>query len=203
MTSVHDERGPPRLSELSPAQAHELLRANPRLLLPVGTLVVRGAAVPMGADSLIVDRVADDLSAKLRIVRAPTMPFGVHHRADPDSPGSASLTRKTLHRVINELVAAWETEAKVRDFVILTTHTADAHLEALSTIRSDSTVQLIDIFRVARSHPAGDTVPIAVPLLAFLRPDLVSASEPTKAQGRLAYHEIIDGLAAELTEQRN
>ena len=52
-------------------------------------------------------------------------------------PGGAALRRRTLHRVMNELIESWEEGAGVREFVILTAQASDAHLEALSTIRTD------------------------------------------------------------------
>src|SRR6185437_13740551 len=62
-------------------------------------------------------------------------------------PGGAALRRKTLHRVMNELIEAWEEGAGVREFVILTAQANDAHLEALSTIRTGTaTVVLLDVF---------------------------------------------------------
>jgi len=52
-----------------------------------------------------------------------------------------------LHRVMNELIESWEEGAGVREFVILTAQASEAHLEALSTIRTDrASVQVIDIF---------------------------------------------------------
>jgi creatinine amidohydrolase/Fe(II)-dependent formamide hydrolase-like protein len=48
---------------------------------------------------------------------------------------------------MNELIESWEGGAGVNEFVVLTAQASDAHLEALSTIRTDSaTVQVIDIF---------------------------------------------------------
>ena len=48
---------------------------------------------------------------------------------------------------MNELIESWEEGAGVREFVILTAQASDAHLEALSTIRTDeATVQVVDIF---------------------------------------------------------
>lgn len=164
-------------------------------------MVSRGLTIPLGADTTIVDRLADDLSAELRVVRSPVIPFGVHARSDPDAPGSASLTRKTLHRMMNELIAAWETEAKVREFVILTTHAADAHLEALSTIRSSNSVRLIDVFQ-ARIESAGlDTPPIEIPLLAWLRPELLpSATADDKIRGQRLYGRVVERLITHLRD---
>jgi creatinine amidohydrolase/Fe(II)-dependent formamide hydrolase-like protein len=48
---------------------------------------------------------------------------------------------------MNELIESWEEGAGVREFVVLTAQASEAHLEALSTIRTDEAkVQVIDIF---------------------------------------------------------
>lgn len=171
--------GPIRLSELPPAHAAAALLRTPRLLVPVGTLVPRGPHLPLGCDTILLDRLADDLSARTRIPRAPTVAFGVVATADHSCPGSAGLTRKTLHRVMNELIAAWETQAKVEEITILTAHATEGHQEALSTIRSRSAVRLIDVLGL----PFGDLLTrnegpihggeIDTSLLLAIAPDLV------------------------------
>lgn len=139
-------------------------------------MIARGPHLPLGCDAEVLTRFADDLSAELGIAVAPVIPFGVHSRRDPDAPGSASLTRKTLHRLLNELIAAWETEAKVRDVFILTTHAADAHLEALSTIRSAGRVTLIDIYAAAVPDDLRD-LPADTLLLEAVAPELIDRSQ--------------------------
>jgi creatinine amidohydrolase/Fe(II)-dependent formamide hydrolase-like protein len=48
---------------------------------------------------------------------------------------------------MNELIESWEEGAGVREFLILTAQSSEAHLEALSTIRiGQATVQVVDIF---------------------------------------------------------
>lgn len=137
---------PIRLSELPPDAARAILARTPRLLVPVGTLLPRGPHLPLGCDTILLERLADDLSARTGVPRAPVIAFGADSVAEARAPGSAGLTRKTLHRVMNELIAAWETGAKVEDVIILTAHPTEAHQEALSTIRSGASVRLIDVF---------------------------------------------------------
>ena len=55
----------------------------------------------------------------------PTVEFGVHAPAH-DFPGGASLRRRTLHRVMNELIDSWEEGAGVREFVVLTAQASEA-----------------------------------------------------------------------------
>jgi creatinine amidohydrolase/Fe(II)-dependent formamide hydrolase-like protein len=137
---------PWRIKEMTPGAVRERLKERATLIIPSGTTEQHGPHLPIGCDTIIVERLADDLSAAFRILRAPTVEFGVHAEAHP-FPGGAALRRRTLHRVMNELIESWEEGAGVREFVVLTAQASEAHLEALSTIRTeDATVQVFDIF---------------------------------------------------------
>jgi creatinine amidohydrolase len=134
------------MKEMTPAAIGELLGRRPTLIVPVGTTEQHGPHLPLGCDTIIVERLADDLSAAFTVLRAPTVEFGVHAVSRP-LPGSAALRHRTLHRVMNELIESWEHGAGVREFVILTAQASEGHLEALSTIRTEeATVQVVDIF---------------------------------------------------------
>jgi creatinine amidohydrolase len=202
---------PLRLRELTPARAREVLAATPRLLLPAGTLESRGPHLPLGCDSVILDRLADDLSAATGIARAPTIEFGVHATADQAQPGTAAFSRKTLHRAVNELIAVWEEVAGVRDTLILTAHAADAHLEALSTIRTIGRVRVVDILALASLLPLrqADQGPwhggeVDTSLMLYLAPGLVDLSRippllpATADQGARFYEAIITTLMDQL-----
>ena len=140
------EQRPWRLKEMTPGAVGERLRVRPTLIVPVGTTELHGPHLPLGCDTIIVERLADDLSATYGLTRAPTLEYGVHTPARP-FPGGAALRRRTLHRVMNELIESWEEGAGVQEFMILTAQSSEAHLEALSTIRTEeATVQVVDIF---------------------------------------------------------
>jgi len=131
---------------MTPTAIGDLLARRPTLIVPVGTTEQHGPHLPLGCDTIIVERLADDLSAAFTVLRAPTVEFGVHAVSRP-LPGGAALRHRTLHRVMNELIESWEDGAGVREFVILTAQASEAHLEALSTIRTEeATVQVVDIF---------------------------------------------------------
>jgi len=140
------DRRPWRLKEMTPLAVSERLRVRPTLIVPVGTTEQHGPHLPLGCDTIIVERLADDLSAAHGVTRGPTVEYGVHAAIRP-FPGGAALRRRTLHRVMNELIESWEEGAGVREFLILTAQSSEAHLEALSTIRTEqATVQVVDIF---------------------------------------------------------
>jgi creatinine amidohydrolase/Fe(II)-dependent formamide hydrolase-like protein len=134
------------MKEMTPIAIGDLLARRPTLIVPVGTTEQHGPHLPLGCDTIIVEHLADDLSAAFTVLRAPTVEFGVHAVSRP-LPGGAALRHRTLHRVMNELIESWEDGAGVREFVILTAQASEAHLEALSTIRTEeATVQVVDIF---------------------------------------------------------
>ena len=56
----------------------ERLRERPTLIVPVGTTEQHGPHLPLGCDTIIVEHLADDLSAEFGILRAPTVEYGVH-----------------------------------------------------------------------------------------------------------------------------
>ncbi len=170
---------PWRIKELTPDAVRERLQERPTLLVAVGTTEQHGPHLPLGCDTLIVEHLADDLSASFGIPRAPTVEYGVH-TPSRGFPGGAALRRRTLHRVMNELIESWEAGAGVREFVILTAQASEAHLEALSTIRTDeATVQVMDIFSLdfgaLLEHPGAPVQggELDTSLMLYLAPQMV------------------------------
>jgi creatinine amidohydrolase len=148
MRNSTKESGPLHIKYLTPGEVRAYLTANPKLIVPVGVTEHHGPHLPMGCDTIIVERLADDLSAEFRVVRAPTVEYGVGLPPAPDHLGSASVRRKTLHRFMNDLVGDWE-ETGVEQFIILTANGHEAHQEALTTLNTrQATVQTVDIFGV-------------------------------------------------------
>ena len=175
---MNQDRHPWRLKEMSPGTVAERLQLRAALIVPVGTTEQHGPHLPLGCDTIIVERLADDLSEAFGIPLAPTVEYGVHAATRP-FPGSAALRRRTLHRVMNELIESWEEGAGVREFFILTAQSSEGHLEALSAIRTDEAkVQVIDIFSINFGNLLDRPAPIQggevdTSLLLFLAPHLV------------------------------
>ena len=177
------ERHPWRLKDMTPGAITERLLERPTLIVPVGTTEQHGPHLPLGCDTIIVERIADDLSEKFGIARTPTVEYGVHATTRP-YPGGAALRRRTLHRVMNELIESWEEGAGVREFFIITAQSSEAHLEALSAIRTDeATVQVVDIFSIEFGSLLERPAPIQggeldTSLLLFLAPQMCTWSWP-------------------------
>jgi creatinine amidohydrolase len=170
---------PWRIKDMTPGAVRDRLLERPTLIVPVGTTEQHGPHLPLGCDTIVVERLADDLSAMFKVPRAPTVEYGVHASANL-FPGGAALRRRTLHRVMNELIESWEEGAGVREFVILTAQASEAHLEALSTIRTEvATVQVVDVFGLdfgpLLDHPGGPIHggELDTSLLLYLAPETV------------------------------
>jgi creatinine amidohydrolase len=137
---------PLHLKLLTPEAVRAALARDSRLLVPVGTCEQHGPHLPLGCDTIIVDRLADDLSAAFGVLRAPTVEYGVNTATKRQYPGNATVRRKTLHRWMNDLLGSWE-QCGVGAFVILTAHGHDPHQEALSTLRTRrARIFTVDVF---------------------------------------------------------
>ena len=164
---------------MRPDEIAAVLAVDQRLIIPVGTCEQHGPHMPLGCDTIIVEYMADQLSAEFGVLRGPTLEYGVNVVTETGFAGNASLRRKTLHRALNDLVDTWEATG-VREFILLTAHEHDPHLEALATlITSGARVRVVDIFAMKLSDLLeGQTEPmhgdeVDTSLILFLAPQLV------------------------------
>ncbi len=135
------------LDQLSWPEVGRILAREPRLIFPVGALEQHGPHLPLGANVLIAERVAAELSEQLAVLRAPAFFYGVAVGGGPFA-GTAGLRRKTFHRAVNELLARWEDHG-VTEFIIVTAHRFEPHLEALLMALTDTSLTTVyDLFQI-------------------------------------------------------
>jgi creatinine amidohydrolase len=170
---------PRRIKEMRPDEIAAVIARDPRLIIPVGTCEQHGRHLPLGSDTLIVEHLADDLSCEFQLLRAPTLEFGVNVDTERGFAGNGSLRKKTLQRMLNDLLDTWESTG-VKEFILLTAHEHDPHQEALATvITREARVRVVDIFAVDfRSLLEGQSEPmhgdeVDTSLLLYLAPHLV------------------------------
>ena len=170
---------PRRIKQMRPGEVADAIRRDPRLIIPVGACEQHGRHMPLGADTMIVEHLADDLSAEFGVCIAPTLEYGVNVATERGFPGNASLRKKTLHRMLNDLLDTWESTG-VLEFILLTAHEHDPHQEALATvITTKARVRVVDVFAIDfRDVLEGQAAPmhgdeVDTSLLLFLAPHLV------------------------------
>ncbi|MHB1223293.1 MAG: creatininase family protein, partial [Gemmatimonadaceae bacterium] len=124
-------------------------------------------------------RLAEDLSATFGVLLAPTVEYGVNVESERGLSGNVGVRRKTLHRLLNDLVNQWECVG-VDEFILLTAHAHDPHQEALATVTpARARVRVVDLFAV----PMGDLLDgqqepmhgdeVDTSLMLYLAPHLV------------------------------
>lgn len=123
------------LLHLTPPQIGERLRSDPRLIVPVGGCEQHGLHLPLGAGTVVAEALADDLSREFGVLRAPTVHYGANIPSVEAYAGAASLKPKTLHRMLNELVASWEAHG-FAEIIAITVSQYDPHVEAVATVRA-------------------------------------------------------------------
>ena len=192
---------PPKLlKQMNPREVAATLSRDPRLILPIGTVEKTHPELPMGASTIVVECVADALSGEFGVLRAPTVEYGVNTTSEPEYPASVTLRKKTLHRMLNDLLTTWECHG-VNEFILLTAHGYDPHLEAISTVGTvHARVRVVDLFAVNLSDLVGvrrsedDRGSIYASLLMYLAPSLVNTANVEQGvsaeQGRALYERI-------------
>lgn len=173
------------LSSLPWPEVRKALARDPRLILPVGALVQHGPHLPLGTNTFIAEAVARELSERLAILQAPTFHFGVRGPEKENYAGSAGLGRKTLHRALNELLAGWEDHG-VQEFILLTAHRYEPHLDALlMAMPSSASTTVMNLYSIdvgdllegsPLSEHAGE---LETSLMLYLAPDRVRLDQAT------------------------
>src|SRR4249920_1021422 len=86
-------RSPRRIKLMRPAEIAALVERDARLIVPVGTCEQHGPHLPLGCDTLIVERLGEDLSAEFDVLLAPTIEYGVNVVTERGFAGNASMRK--------------------------------------------------------------------------------------------------------------
>jgi creatinine amidohydrolase len=166
------------LADLSWVAVSEYLERERRLIVPIGVCDQFGPHLPIGAATIVGEELSRALAEEFQVLYAPTFAYGVNVPAVRMFAGSATLREKTLHRALNDLLADWE-EQGFSEFILLTAHCFDPHLESLATVAvTNARIRVINALAI---DPPDESI-VAGPehggqkltsLLLHLRPELV------------------------------
>jgi len=166
------------LDELPWTAVERHLEGDRRLIIPVGALEQHGPHLPLGTNVMIAERVAQEISDRLGILRAPVFSYGVTVGGGPFA-GRAGVTRKTLHRAVNELVEMWDDDG-IEHYFFITAHRFEPHLEALlmtppgPSRKSVYDLYQIDVSDITSTDPEFEQGgELETSLMLYLAPELV------------------------------
>jgi creatinine amidohydrolase len=189
------------LTDLSWMEVRSHIAHDARLIVPIGACDQYGPHLPIGASTVVAEAVAAALSRDFGVLRAPAIAYGVNLPAERQFGGAASLREKTLHRLINDLLASWEDHG-FTEFILITAQSYIPHVEAIATATGTTArIRVIDLLDIDFSeHLRGERLPqhggeVLTSLMLYLDPDKVNmdAAEDLPASA-------IEGSPIRLTE---
>jgi creatinine amidohydrolase len=168
------------LTDLSWPEVRAHLAHDSRLIVPVGVCDQYGPHLPLGTGTRLAEAVACDLSQDFGVLRAPVLPHGVALPSERRYAGATSLREKTLHRIVNDLLASWEDHG-FTDFLLITAHTYDPHVEAIATATGTTArIRVVDLLDIDFTGLVDGTDPVehggevVTSLMLYLHPDKVN-----------------------------
>lgn len=172
------------LTDLSWVEVRTHLDHDRRLIVPVGACDQYGPHLPLGSGTCIAAAIARELSQDFGILRAPVFPYGVAVASERLYAGTATLTEKTLHRLLNELLASWQDHG-FAEFILITASRYDPHVEALATVSvgTSARIRVIDVLDIDLSSlvegddPAQHGGEVVTSLMLYLDPDKVNLEQ--------------------------
>jgi creatinine amidohydrolase len=99
------------------------------LIIPYGTIEAHGTHLPLGTDSLIIDRIVKAVSLRRKVFVAPTLYYGVC-TSTADHAGTIGLTPRTLRMITKDLVRDGYAQG-IRRFVLISGHGGGLHVSAM------------------------------------------------------------------------
>ena len=179
------------LTSLTWVEVSAHLAHDQRLIVPIGTCDQHGPHLPIGTSTLIANALCSELSRDFGVLHAPALEYGVNLPTERLYAGAATLREKTLHRMLNDLLASWEDHG-FEEFILITAYNYDPHVEALATvIGTQARVRVIEALGIDLSafcdgpDGAGHGGEIETALMLHLYPERVrmGAAEDFQPKG--------------------
>jgi Uncharacterized protein, putative amidase len=75
---------PKRLTELRINEVKAIAAEKPLILIPIGTIEWHSSHLPLGVDTLITEKVCEEISSGTGVVVAPTLACGISRNLKPE-----------------------------------------------------------------------------------------------------------------------
>ena len=135
-----------KLNMLKYTEIKKYLENNDSLLIPVGTCEQHGLHLPLCTDTIVAERMCDEISEKYGILVAPTINYGVNLPLDNKiMTGTTGITYEMLKDTLKSITEYWKMQG-FKHFFVVSCHGDIFHIKALKD--SNDCVEVIETYEV-------------------------------------------------------
>lgn len=135
-----------KLNMLKYTEIKDYLKKKDSLLIPIGTCEQHGLHLPLCTDTIVAERMCDEISEKYGILVAPTINYGVNLPLDNKiMTGTTGITYEILKETLKNITEYWKIQG-FKHFFAVSCHGDIFHIKALNDA-SDS-VEVIETYEV-------------------------------------------------------
>ena len=128
-----------KLNLLSYKEIQDYLQKKDCLLIPVGTCEQHGLHLPLCTDTIVAEKMCDEISEKYGLLVAPTVNYGVNLPLDDDKTGTSGISYDILKNTLKSITTYW-TKQGFKHFFFVSCHGDLFHIKALNDVKNNSTV---------------------------------------------------------------
>lgn len=168
-----------KLSEMMWREVKQYLQNNSSILVPIGSTEQHGLHLPIGTDTIITEKVCYDVAKMMKLIVAPSIPYGVTLPLDKRMYGTSTLSEESLATFISDVIFNWRFQG-FKYIILCTAHGDWHHIKALKSIRDTFLIELFDfkqndlLEKQIGCRHAGES---ETSLMLYLYPSIVKTSE--------------------------
>ena len=124
---------PKRLTDLRISEVKEIVAEKPLILIPIGTIEWHAGHLPLGVDSLICQKVCEEISAGTGVIVAPLIASGISRNLQPEVGyfGTVdTVAEETLANLVAELLRGYAKMGFTKA-VLMSGHFENEHYNAI------------------------------------------------------------------------
>ncbi len=135
-----------KLNMLKYTEIRKYLENKDSLLIPIGTCEQHGQHLPLCTDTIVAERMCDEISEKYGILVAPTVNYGVNLPLDNKiMTGTTGVTYEILKETLKSITKYWKMQG-FKHFFAVSCHGDIFHIKALND--SDDNVEVVETYEI-------------------------------------------------------
>ncbi|MBR3696945.1 MAG: creatininase family protein [Clostridia bacterium] len=135
-----------KLNMLKYTEIKEYLKEKDSLLIPIGTCEQHGLHLPLCTDTIVAEKMCDEISDKYGILVAPTVNYGINLPLDNNTmTGTTGISYEVLKETLRSITEYWNKQG-FKHFFAVSCHGDIFHIKALQD--SSKNIEVIETYEV-------------------------------------------------------